>query len=494
MTAARAAATAGVGLAALVVAAPFFAATTFIGDDHVFLGFARYAAHPFVPFYRDQHGGEYYRPLPMLVWWLLGRAGGGSLPFAALALALHAAAAGLVGALILGLGRPRPVAVAAAALMLLAPQNLEAAYWFAASTDLFATVFVLGSLVALGRGRNLVAALLALAGYLSKESAFVAPLLALVLLPIPWRARLKAIAPQIGLAVAVLVARRLVLGGGGGSGDTRAGALAKTLQIASGLAHIFTGTTLLPEVLAFGLGTAVLALGVFAATRRREARWSPFVLTSLAILPLVAAGWVVGARYFYLPAVGIAWAAAEALAGASPGTRIAVAATLLCIGLGQAAQRRQDVVSYDLRVAAARRAVAAGFAEGHRVFHVDGGIKDLDLAVKEEPRLAPAAREILVLADVPASFAIIPPALEAAASIVVASPPLPPSGAYRFGDVRIVGLARRGDEPSLDEVVASFPDVRFIRLRPTPGGRVVARDLTDEVKRRLDAADDDGQN
>jgi hypothetical protein len=57
-----------------------------------------------------------------------------------------------------------------------------------------------------------------------------------------------------------------------------------------------------------------------------------------------------------------------------------------------------------------------------------------------------------------------------------------------------VGLARRGDEPSLDEVVRSFPDVRFIRLRPTPGGRVVARDLTDEVKRRLDAADDEGQN
>ena len=128
------------------------------------------------------------------------------------------------------------------------------------------------------------------------------------------------------------------------------------------------------------------------------------------------------------------------------------------------------------------------------MFHVDGGIKDLDLAVKEDPRLAAASRELLVLADVPASFAIVPPALEAAASIVVASPPLPPAGAYRFGDVRIVGLARRGDEPSLDEVVRTFPDVRFIRLRPTPGGRVVARDLTDDVKRRLDAADDDGQN
>jgi hypothetical protein len=109
MTAARAAATAALGLAALVVAVPFFAATTFIGDDHVFLAFARHAAHPFVAFYTDQHGGEYYRPLPMLVWWVLGRAGEGRAPFAALALGLHVAAAALVGALVAALGRaPSP--------------------------------------------------------------------------------------------------------------------------------------------------------------------------------------------------------------------------------------------------------------------------------------------------------------------------------------------------------------------------------------------------
>jgi hypothetical protein len=57
-----------------------------------------------------------------------------------------------------------------------------------------------------------------------------------------------------------------------------------------------------------------------------------------------------------------------------------------------------------------------------------------------------------------------------------------------------VGLARRGDEPTFDEVLARFPDLRFIRLRPTPGGRIVARDLTLEVKGRLDGADADGQN
>ena len=44
--------------------------------------------------------------------------------------------------------------------MLLAPQNLDAAYWFSASTDLLATVFVLGSLIAIVRGRLSLAAAL----------------------------------------------------------------------------------------------------------------------------------------------------------------------------------------------------------------------------------------------------------------------------------------------------------------------------------------------
>ena len=91
-----------------------------------------------------------------------------------------------------------------------------------------------------------------------------------------------------------------------------------------------------------------------------------------------------------------------------------------------------------------------------------------------------------MLGDVPASFVAIPDALAGAAAFLVAAPPLPPSGAYQFGTRRVVGLARRGDEPTLDELVARFPDVRFIRLRPTPGGRVVARDVTEEIRKSLD--------
>ena len=117
--------------------------------------------------------------------------------------------------------------------------------------------------------------------------------------------------------------------------------------------------------------------------------------------------------------------------------------------------RRQDVVSYDRRLAAARRAVRTGVAAGHRVFHVDGGIKDLDLAVKADPALE--AADILVLGDVPASFAIVPPALAAAARPLVAAPPIPPSGAYRFGDVTVVGWPAAATSPTCRRPWPGFP-------------------------------------
>jgi hypothetical protein len=484
-------------LLAIVVAAPFFVATTFIGDDYLFLAFARHALNPLAPFVSDHHGGEYYRPLPMAIWWLLGRPDLGSAPFAALAFALHAAVATMLALLLRRLQRPAAVAASAGALVLIAPQNLEAAYWFSANTDLLATAFAVASLLALASDRKPASAAAALAAFLSKESAYVLPLLALLVLPaLPWRRRLLAAAPHAGLLVLVLVARTLVLGGRGGAGDPRTGLAGVSLQVAAGLSHLFTGNGALPEALAFAVGAAVVALTVLVVARQRHvpARFTPLVFAAVALAPLFAAGSALGARYFYLPSVGFAWAVAEAVAGIGGAARLTILALILGVGGLQAAKRRVDVVSYDRRVAAARRAVTAGIAAGHRVFHIDGGIKDLDLAVKQHHDLAPAARDVLVLSDVPASFAIVPAQLRDAAAIVVASPPLPPSGAYRFGDVRIVGLARRGDEPDLLEVVARLPDIRFIRLRPLPGGQIVTRDITLELRSQLDAAREAGQD
>ncbi len=514
MTRDRRGALLGLVAVGLIAGVPFFVSTTFFGDDHLFLTFARHVRDPFLPFVRDLHGGEYYRPLWMLVWWLLARAGG-LLPFALAALALHAGAAVLVAALLRSLGRPLSVAASAGFLMFLAPQNLSAALWFSATTDLLATVFVLGSLLALVRGRRLVAALAALAAFLSKESAFVLPLLSALMLAlresIPsdvssekkrslGRSLGRELAPQVVLLAAVCLARRAILHGWGGSGDARAGLVGTLLQILAGFAQAFTGEAVFPPPLAFALGTMILALTVFAIARRGRgwgapgARFTPLVFALVAAAPLLAAGWAVGARYYYLPAVGLCWAVAEALegAGVGPAARVTLAAVLLLVGVGQAGERRQEVVSYDRRVAAARRAVAAGLGAGHHVFHVDGGIKDLDLAVKEAPALE--AGGVLVLGDVPASFVLVPPELEVAVAPLAAVPPLPPSGAYRFGDVRVFGLARRGDEPDLDEVLSRLPDLRFIRLRSIRGGQVIARDLTEEIKRRLDGSGGDGQD
>jgi hypothetical protein len=309
-----------------------------------------------------------------------------------------------------------------------------------------------------------------------------------------WRRSRRSLAAIIAvhgfLALVYLAARWVVLHGWGGTGDPRAPFLGKMLQIASGLVHCIAGIDIFPEALAWGLGVAFLSMSALAIARRVRgdgmAALAPVGFVAIAVLPLFGAGWIIGARYFYLPTVGLAWLAGQALGRAGTTPQVAGAVLMLILGGIQTLARHDQVAAYDRRVAAARRAVVDGVAQGHHVFHVAGGIKDLDLAVKESSALRAVEDQILVLGDVPASFVALPDALTQPAAILVASPPLPPSGAYRFGSRSVVGLARRGDEPTLDEVLARFPDLRFIRLRPTPGGHIVGRDVTEELRRSLD--------
>jgi hypothetical protein len=135
-----------------LVAWDFVAATTFVGDDYLFLAFARLEPNPLRAFVRDMHGGEYYRPLPMLLWWMLDRVGqGATWPFALAGFLLHAGSAALLVALGRGVGFPLRVSLAAGALFLVAPAEREAALWFSASTDLLATLATLAALVCLLR-------------------------------------------------------------------------------------------------------------------------------------------------------------------------------------------------------------------------------------------------------------------------------------------------------------------------------------------------------
>ncbi|HEY4183553.1 MAG TPA: hypothetical protein VGP07_00730 [Polyangia bacterium] len=487
-------------LLGLLVGVPFFAATTFIGDDHLFLAFARYVPNPLVAFVRDQHGGEFYRPLPMLLWWVLGRlAPLTPAVFGAFALALHATAAALTGGLVLAVRGDRRLAVTAALLFFVAPLTREAAYWYAASTDLLATVFGLATLLALLRGRRALAVALFCGACWSKETAIVVPLLAALVLAMRmpeagWRAPVARAAPLVPVAVAYLLARTLVLHGLGGSGDPAASAGGKLLQLAAGLVHALTGTQIFGALVAWVVGLvawALLLAGTARATRGGQPRLvvlGPLLLIALTVLPLLAAPWIVGARYFYLPCVGIAWLAAERLRRFGVPVVVGVLCGLAGLGLGQDLARRGEVVAYEARLMAARRGIVSGLAEGFTTFHVDGGIKDLDLAVKEDPRVRPREGELLVLGDVPASFVALPAGSARGPDVdfLLARPPLPPSGAYHFGERRIVGLAREGDDPTLDEVIAHFPRLRFLRLRPGPGGRVIARDVTDSRAGEVD--------
>lgn len=490
---------------AVLVCAPFFAVTTFIGDDHLFLAFARYAPNPLVAFVRDQHGGEFYRPLPMCLWWLLGRlAPRTPAAFAALSLGLHALAAALLARLILLIRADRRVAVTAALLFFVAPLPREAAYWFAASTDLLATVFVLAALGEVVRGRTWRAALLAAGACWSKETAVVLPLLAAVVLAMRARqARPRDIArralPLLAVAGAYGLARTLVLHGLGGSGDLAAAPAAKLVQVTAGLLHVMTGTQTLGAVpaLLIGLLGWLLLLG---ATAREAWRARPVLATgavlilaliALAVAPLFGAPWIVGARYFYFPAALVAWLGAERLRPFRLPATVGVLGALAGLALGQDLARRPEIASYEARLDAARRGVASGLGEGFDTFHLDAGIKDLDLAIKEDPRVRGGEDRLLVLGDVPASFVVVPPARPQAVDFLRARPPLPPSGAYRFGDQRIVGLARQGDDPTLAEVSAHFPRIRYIRLRAAPGGRVIARDVTETMDQGDEADDGD---
>lgn len=469
----------GAALSALC-AWDFVAATGFIGDDHLFLTYARHAPNPLDAFVTDRHGGEYYRPVPMLLWWVLGRLGdGAALPFALLALSLHVAAALGVAALARAHGQP---GAAAGALFLVAPGTREAALWFSASTDLLATTACLGAVLLVLRGtrRAFVLSLACAAiAHLSKESAIVLPGLVAASL---WAARPAEprgarVLAHTAITVLYVAVRFVVLRGLGGAGDEAAPLGTRAVQIAGGLALSLTGNAPLPTALALALGATALGWALLGLRGRGRNERLGALWLAIALAPLPAAGWVVGARYFYLPAAGVALLLGAALArrGAiAAGTAIAF---LLAAGTVAAAQRRAQLADHGARVQAAADAVETGLKRGHRLFRIPSGVKDLDLALKNHPRLAARADEFLVLTDVPASFARLPAALASRARFLLAAPPLPPAGAYLFGDARVVGLARAGAAPSHDLQRDRLPELRTIELHRRAGA-VAWRDVT----------------
>jgi hypothetical protein len=473
----------GAAVMLAIVGWDFAVATTFLGDDYIFRAFSRLEANPLLAFMADKHGGEYYRPFPMLLWWVIERLSGGQAwVFALASFLLHLLCAALLAALGRALGLARRSAILAGVLFFAAPAEREAALWFSASTDLLAVAAILGSVAAFLSatrwGRWLSVGLAAMA-YFSKETALVLP--ALLLAGWWFRARVQggqpslprgviAIIPHTAVAAIYLAARFLVLGGLGGTNDPRAPWWAWGLQLASGLVHAVTAYAPFPEWLAWAAGVSLLAAVTVVAWRRSALAGFALVWVAVTLLPLPAAGWVVGARYFYLPAAGLFLLAALALETASGLAAGFAVAFLLCLGLLAGNHRAGEVRLYRQAVATADAAVSDGLLRGHRIFFVRGGVKDLDLALKLFPHRPKPRVGFVVISDVPASFVWLPPALAGRLSFVLARPPLPLAGAYRFGGETIVGQARREEAPDLDEALTRLPELRIIHLSRTASG------------------------
>jgi hypothetical protein len=469
----------GALLLLLVVGRDFMVATTFLGDDYVFRAFAQLEPNPFVAFVADKHGGEYYRPIPMLLWWLLERVGGGAVwPFALSAFLLHCTCAVLLAVVARRLLLTARTSLLAGALFFAAPAEREAALWFSANTDLLATAASLGTIAFLlsdRRAGRLLSWVVAGFAFFSKETALVLPFL---LVSILWYLdgatdrqpgrRFHKIATRTvrywALAAVYLVVRTIVLGGIGGSNDVRAPFWAVAVQIAAGCVHAVSAHAPLPEWAAWLVGASALVTAAVVCRRSRLAILA-LLWVALAVLPLPAAGWVVGARYFYLCAAALWLLVAVALERVRLWLSLVAVAALAALGMLAVDRRSSEIALYREAVAAAKDAVRDGSAKGHRLFLVRGAVKDLDLAVKLDPAMAALAEGIVVIPDVPASFVRLPRAGTERLGFLFAEPPLPPSGAYRFGAERIVGLARREEAPDLDEVLDRLPDLRIVRLK-----------------------------
>lgn len=481
------------GAGICVVWCLFFLGTTFLGDDYLFRTFGRFEPNPWIAFFEDKHGGEYYRPIPMLLWWVLERVSGGrTWPFAFTALALHTLCAWGLFRLSRRFGCPSSTQWMAAMLFFFAPAQLEAALWFSASTDLLCTVFILASVTwSLAPSRFKVIGSWVFAGLAlaSKETALILPIVVFFGIclsnlsgPVRWRRSVVQTIPYILVTLVYLGLRFMVLGGVGGTNDPQAALLIRGVQVLAGLCHAIIGYGPWPEILLLALGA--LALVWSAWTMRRQDKFAVFswvfVLFSMVLLPL--AGWVVGARYFYTTGAGLALVFAGALALRPRWIFSTVLVVFLVQNLVVAQRRIADIRRYDEIVAVAKVAMVTTWeTKGTRIFILRGAVKDLDLAVKLDDRLPPAIQQSVVIPDVPASFIRVPQDLSQQLRFLFADPPLPPTGAYRWGSERVVGLARREEAPDLDQVVERFPGLAVLQLETGPHGAINWKDRTNPL-------------
>lgn len=148
-TSAIAAVSFSVALAVCVTVARGSLSAGFIADDWLFLALGRHLEDPTALFFADHSFTYFYRPVGMLVWWLVTRAfGTDPSPQYLVNLVLHCVNAGLVTVIALRLGCLRTVSVAAGLAFAVHPATLPPTLWLSDRFDLLVTAFMLGAILA----------------------------------------------------------------------------------------------------------------------------------------------------------------------------------------------------------------------------------------------------------------------------------------------------------------------------------------------------------
>ena len=324
--------------------------------------------------------GHFYRPLWVL--WnaaIFGLFGAEPLAFHTgnvLLYALIVAEVWLLARRLLG----DPASWLAAGFFAVYPRHGESVAWVSGNTDLVASALVLAALLCAGAGwrswlRLLGTGVLSGLAALAKESAFVLPLLVVVLAlasprrscrRIPWGTLAAVIIPQLG----VLVVRTEVLGGAGGYGESWT-----PLRILGGAAtHLVGGLTLpqLEVILQPGLLLVpaalfcLLAWGVWRLHRHGDVRrvrvacagaaWFLVALLPVLNLPLDLTT-ANGERLLFLPSVGLALVVAATVPPPRQLVGVAVLALSLAVLLVSSVQSaRTWTTASDLADRALRQA------------------------------------------------------------------------------------------------------------------------------------------
>ena len=319
----------------------------FIADDYDHIPHAIHATSAYIgDLFTQPAADRFFRPMAFVLYAAQARiAGYSEVAWHALSLAIHVAVTLLVYLFVRRRGFGQWTAFAAALLFLFHGSRPEAVTWIAAQFDLWAAFFVLLALLTFERGWRAASLAPLFLALLCKESAYVYPLLLLLMLwidGVPPKRCLRLTGPAFAATAAAFLYRWNLLGGIGGYRDIGSGrpyiltfnllrtGKALTARFAAALVFPINWSRPLEWWLIAALIAAMIAGALlFAAPVERRRFWFGMGFLVLAALPvhefLGIDADLEKSRVLYLPSVGLALMFAAVLDAARP--RIAVPAT-----------------------------------------------------------------------------------------------------------------------------------------------------------------------